>query len=166
LFDEELIRNQDDEFNLRLIKNGGRILLAPDIVSYYYARDSLNKLWKMYFQYGYFKPLVAKKIGKILTLRQLVPAIFVATLIFSLLMSFFMRPFLYFFAATFVIYLFVNLIFSFQIVYKNGIRYGILPLVFGTIHFAYGFGYLKGIADFLLLKKFRKQSMNDISLTR
>ena len=29
-FDEDLIRNQDDEFNLRLIKNGGKVLLAPD----------------------------------------------------------------------------------------------------------------------------------------
>lgn len=61
LFDEDLVRNQDDEFNLRLIKNGGKILLGPDIISYYYARDSIHKLWKMYFQYGYFKPSVAKK---------------------------------------------------------------------------------------------------------
>ncbi|MGI0014995.1 MAG: glycosyltransferase family 2 protein, partial [Nitrososphaera sp.] len=67
LFDEELTRNQDDEFNFRLIKNGGKVLLDPEIVSVYYVRDSLLKLWKMYFQYGYFKPLVAKKIGKIVT---------------------------------------------------------------------------------------------------
>ena len=52
MFDEELVRNQDDEFNHRLIKNGGRILLVPEIVSDYYARDSLSKLWRMYYQYG------------------------------------------------------------------------------------------------------------------
>jgi len=58
-FDEDLVRNQDDEFNLRLIKNGGKILLVPDIFSYRYARNSLGKLWRMYFQYGYFKPLLS-----------------------------------------------------------------------------------------------------------
>ena len=46
LFDEELVRNQDDELNLRLIKHGGRILLSPRIVCKYYARDSLSKLWR------------------------------------------------------------------------------------------------------------------------
>jgi len=40
LFDENLVRNQDDEFNFRLIKNGGKILLVPDIISYYYAGDN------------------------------------------------------------------------------------------------------------------------------
>ena len=42
LFDEDLVRNQDDELNVRLQRNGGKILLVPEIVSYYYARDSLE----------------------------------------------------------------------------------------------------------------------------
>ena len=67
LFDEELVRNQDDELNLRLIKHGGRILLSPRIVCKYYARDSLAKLWRMYYQYGYFKPLVVRKLGGVMT---------------------------------------------------------------------------------------------------
>ena len=166
LFDEELIRNQDDELNLRLIKNGGRILLGPDIVSYYHARDSLKKLWKMYFQYGYFKPLVAKKIGKILTLRQLVPVSFVTSLILSFLMAFFMKPFMYIFIALSLAYLSVNIACSFQIAYKNSFRHFMLPLIFATIHFAYGFGYLKGIADFVLFRNLRKKTVTDISLTR
>ncbi len=71
LFDEDLVRNQDDELNLRLIKHGGRILLSPRIVCKYFARESLAKLWRMYYQYGYFKPLVVRKIGGVMTLRQL-----------------------------------------------------------------------------------------------
>src|SRR5262249_8702492 len=81
LFDEELVRNQDDEFNLRLIRRGGRILLVPDVVSYYSARGSLAKLWQMFYQYGYFKPLVVRKVRGILTVRQVVPAAFVAFLL-------------------------------------------------------------------------------------
>ncbi len=80
LFDEELVRNQDDELNLRLIKHGGRILLSPRIVSKYFARDSLPKLWRMYYQYGYFKPLVVRKLGGVMTARQLLPPLFVLCL--------------------------------------------------------------------------------------
>ena len=80
LFDEELVRNQDDELNLRLIKHGGRILLSPRIVCKYFARDSLAKLWRMYYQYGYFKPLVVRKVGGVMTLRQLAPPLFVLCL--------------------------------------------------------------------------------------
>ena len=56
LFDEELVRNQDDEFDLRLIKHGGRVLLLPEVVSQYYARRSLRQVARMFYQYGYFKP--------------------------------------------------------------------------------------------------------------
>ncbi len=60
MFDEEMVRNQDDEFNLRVIGRGGRILLLPDVVSRYYARRSLGAVARMFYQYGYFKPLVAR----------------------------------------------------------------------------------------------------------
>ena len=80
LFDEELVRNQDDELNFRLTRHGGRILLSPRIVCKYFARDSLAKLWRMYYQYGYFKPLVVRKVGGVMTLRQLAPPLFVLLL--------------------------------------------------------------------------------------
>ena len=85
LFDEELVRNQDDEFDLRLIKHGGRVLLLPEVVSQYYARRSLRQVARMFYQYGYFKPLVAKKLGRIMTFRQLVPALFLLSLAASAL---------------------------------------------------------------------------------
>jgi len=72
-FDEELTRNQDDEFNHRIVRGGGRVLLVPDVVSYYYARPTLHQLARMFFQYGVFKPLAARKVGRITTLRQLAP---------------------------------------------------------------------------------------------
>ena len=61
LFDEELVRNQDIEFNRRLAGHGGKILLVPDVVIRGCAGNSLRKLCRTYYQYGYFNPLV---IGK------------------------------------------------------------------------------------------------------
>jgi glycosyltransferase involved in cell wall biosynthesis len=80
LFDEDLIRNQDDEFNHRLLRHGGRVLLVPEVAARYYARGSFAQLARMYYQYGYFKPLAARKVGRVMTVRQLVPAAFLLSL--------------------------------------------------------------------------------------
>jgi len=168
LFDEDLVRNQDDEFNLRLIKNGGKILLVPDIFSYRYTRESLAKLWKMYFQYGYFKPLVAKKVGGILTWRQTVPALFIGFLILALLSSFFSKFFLWSFIFMLGFYIIVNFSFSLiiSIEKKNPKLLPSLIASFITLHFSYGLGYLKGIWDFIVFKKHLKKKIKDMPLTR
>lgn len=167
LFDEDLIRNQDDEFNLRLIRNGGKILLVPEIVSYYYARDSLSKLWKMYWQYGYFKPLVARKVGAVMTWRQLVPALFVLGLVSAGIFSVLAPSYFWLFLLVFSSYSIVNIGVSFAIALKKGLKYmPPLPIVFFTIHFSYGIGYLKGILDFILLKKDKREKIVDLPLTR
>ena len=50
---QELIRNQDDEFNYRMIQNDFKIWLHPSIKSFYYTRNTLLGLVKQYFQYGF-----------------------------------------------------------------------------------------------------------------
>ena len=167
LFDEDLLRGQDAEFNARLRKNGGRILLVPEIVSYYYARDSLSKLWRMYFQYGYFKPLTAKKIGNVYTWRQLIPGTFVGSLIILAILTIIYKPFLWLFLFILGSYIIANLAFSLIISFKKGFRFFfVLPLVFATLHFSYGIGYLKGIWDFIIFKRHKKKKIEDMPLTR
>lgn len=80
-FDEELVRNQDDEFNHRLRRNGGRILLSPQVRIRYYARRTLPGLARMYYQYGLFKPLAWRKLGTVPTVRPLAPALLVLALV-------------------------------------------------------------------------------------
>lgn len=160
LFDEELIRNQDDEFNARLIKNGGHILLVPDIISYYHARESFTKLARMNFQYGYFKPLVGLKLGRIMTLRQIVPATFILVLLSTLVLGAVSKLSALFFVVLALTYLMVSITVSIPFaVRENPLLLIGLPTAFATIHFSYGVGYLKGVVDFLLLKR-RKQSLH------
>jgi len=167
LIDEELIRNQDEEFNYRLLKSGRRIFFTPKIKSYLHIRPSLRKLWRQYFQYGYFKVRVAQKISAIFTWRQLVPSIFVGSLILTGIMSFFSKFFLCLFFLISGSYLFTNFIFSLGISIKKGLKFfPILPAVFATLHFSYGFGFLKGIWDFVIRKKHLKQKIEDVPLTR
>jgi succinoglycan biosynthesis protein ExoA len=78
LFDESLVRNQDDEFNMRLRAAGGTIVLDPTITVAYRPRGSLGGAWRQYFEYGLWKVPVIIKHRRIATLRGVVPLVFVA----------------------------------------------------------------------------------------
>ena len=80
LFDEELVRNQDDEFNLRTVRAGGRIWQSPSIRSWYSPRGSLRALFAQYRQYGYWKVRVIQKHRLPASIRHLVPGAFVLAL--------------------------------------------------------------------------------------
>lgn len=153
LFDEELVRNQDDEFNQRLLVGGGRILLVPDVSVDYYARDSISKVARMYYQYGYFKPLVAKKLGRVGTLRQLVPAGFLAALMVSLVLGIWFSTARFVFAGILAVYAGSLIAVSLSSVARNGFKVSsLLPAVFSALHFSYGWGSLRGTGRFLLLR--------------
>ena len=77
-FDETLVRNQDDEHNLRLRLAGARIWQSRLIRSTYQPRNSLKHLFSQQRQYGYWRPFVMRKHGQPGAPRQLVPAAFVA----------------------------------------------------------------------------------------
>lgn len=147
MFDEEMVRNQDDEFNLRVIGLGGRILLLPDVVSRYYARRTLGAVGRMFYQYGYFKPLVARKAERIMT-RQLVPPLFVLSLVASALLGIWMPVARPAFAAIAGSYAALVLSGAALAARKHGVRCAAaLAAVFSAMHVCYGVGYLRGILD-------------------
>src|SRR3954470_23961847 len=153
LFDEELIRNQDDEFNFRLITRGGRVLLLPDVVCRYFARQSFRQLARMYFQYGYFKPLVVRKVGRVMTVRQLIPAMLVASLSTSAALALWIPPARYLFAAVAGSYALLIVVFAAAAVRTHGLRCAAaLTAVFPILHFSYGSGFLRGIRDHLVAR--------------
>ena len=82
-FDETLVRNQDDEHNLRIVRGGGRVWQSATIRSTYRPRDSLTALWRQWLQYGYWKPFVMKKHGQAAALRHRIPGLFVAALLLA-----------------------------------------------------------------------------------
>jgi len=89
LFDEEFIRNQDEELNFRLLKTGGKIYQSKKIKYKYFVRDKMSKLFKQYFQYGYWKIKLMQKHPVFASFRFLSPAIFVLSLIIFSCFAFF-----------------------------------------------------------------------------
>ncbi len=81
LFDETLVRNQDDEFNLRLRRAGGTVVIDPAIEVRYRPRGSSLAVFRQYFEYGYWKVAVMRKHRRVATMRSLVPPAFVLSLL-------------------------------------------------------------------------------------
>jgi glycosyltransferase involved in cell wall biosynthesis len=154
LFDEELVRNQDDELNYRVIKKGGRIYMASAIRSYYYPRDSLRKLWRQYYEYGYWKVRVIQKHGMPASWRHVVPAAFVLSSSATGLLALADMKYRWLFFAIAGSYFLLSLLFAAKIAVEKGVKYlPVLPLVFATLHISYGVGFWKGIGDFILTRK-------------
>lgn len=147
-FNEELVRNQDDEYNFRIRKLGGRIMLSPRIRSRYYSRSSFRSLWRQYFQYGYWKVRVLQLHPRQMSARQFVPPAFVVSLIVLTIASFFSRAAVWLLAGVTVSYLLGNL---FASILATGRRVLLVPLVslsFAILHLSYGLGWIYGIASF------------------
>lgn len=161
LYDEDLIRNQDDELNARLRNNGGKIFLIPDIKIKYHARDSFNKLMLMFFQYGLYKPLVNLKLGSVASVRQFIPLLFVLGLFIPIPFLFFFPNIIYFSVLILSLHAGVNLLISCSVSYKEKNIF-LIPYLFAAfllVHLSYGMGYLKGLIDFLILKKHKKKPL-------
>lgn len=146
LFDTDMVRNQDDEFHYRARSKGKRIYLDPKIRSSYFPRSNVKSLYKQYYQYGLFKPLVLKKVRSGIRLRHLIPAGFVAywailPITLFLLHAWALIPGLLYFLM--VMLFFIR---SSAPLDERKSYWSIYP----ALHFSYGTGFIKGIWQFLL----------------
>jgi glycosyltransferase involved in cell wall biosynthesis len=152
-FDEELVRNQDDEHNLRIIRGGGKIWQSPGIKSWYKPRGSFSALFKQYAQYGYWKVRVIQKHKLPASWRHLVPAAFLLTLLVLGLSSAICPLTFWLLAGVLGLYLLAVLAASLcTAATTEWALLPVLPLVFACYHFGYGFGFLRGIWDFVIRK--------------
>lgn len=151
-FDEDLVRNQDDDFNFRVTEAGGKIYYSHDISLEYYVRGNMRNLWRQFNQYGYWKVFVNRKHKAVTTMRQLVPPAFVLFL-FLLPLTFLIHWYLGLAALCgLAVYVGLGLLVALRAADKPK---EVLALwsVFPVLHLSYGLGYLKGMIDFLVLRK-------------
>ena len=153
LFDEELVRNQDDEFIQRVIAAGGKMYQQPSIRCRYFARTSFRKLMSQYYQYGFWRIRTIQKHGQAARFRQVVPLLFVlgwigllaATVVYPPLW-----PALAGSAGLYVLGLIASIVLAAR---KHPLRVAALvPLAVAIMHFAYGLGSLKGIWSWVILR--------------
>ncbi|HEV7397395.1 MAG TPA: glycosyltransferase family 2 protein [Pyrinomonadaceae bacterium] len=147
-FDEQLSANEDYEFNYRVRQHGQAVLLDQAEHCDYFARATIKKLWSQYWRYGRWKARMILSHPASIKLRQMVAPIFVASIPILLAVGFWMRPAWPLLAVELAVYLICALSFGIRLWRKSGESMGIaarLPLIFGTIHIAWGIGFWSGL---------------------
>jgi succinoglycan biosynthesis protein ExoA len=166
LFDESLLRNQDDELNLRLILAGGKIWHSPRIRSSYHPRTTVSALFRQYLQYGYWKVAVIKKHRRPASVRQIVPGLFVSAIILLPVGTIFYAPLLSLWLALLGGYTVANLTASVLTSARTEWNFlSLLPFIFGCYHFGYGIGFLRGVLGLTIFRR-RAPSLIYTGLTR
>lgn len=158
LFDERLVRSQDIDFNRRLRKAGGRILLDSGIVATYFARSGLLEFWRSNYSDGFwtFFPL---RFGKqTFALRHLAPLGLVSTLLALSVVTLHSPAFAWALGGTAGAYSALGFASAIHITYRErDLRFlPVVPLVFAVRHLAWGVGSLVAIvavaANYMLSK--------------
>lgn len=155
LFDEELVRNQDDELNLRLTRSGGRIWQTPKIRSWYRPRSSIAALARQHLQYGYWKARVIRKHRIPASLRHLVPGTFALALLLLALTAPVFPLASKALVLLLVTYAATSLAASFAACWngRNLLFLPMMPVVFAAYHWPYGVGFLAGLCDIVLHRR-------------
>jgi len=155
-FNEKLIRTQDREFNKRLIKSGGTIILDPSVKCTYFPRTKLKEYWKWNCSGAYWL-YYARRFTKtkMISWRNVIPLIFVS-IHFVLVLAFFLFKWLLpLFILPIFGYFFLTIIFSSKIaLQEKSIRLApIMMILFLMTHYGYGLGGIIGLTKSYILGK-------------
>ena len=147
LFDEGLVRNQDDDFNFRVSREGEKIFLSPRAQCTYYVRETPNKLFWQFFYYGYYRVLVLRKHRLPISYRHFAPIAFFSSLIIMPLVSLFL-PSSWGFIGYILPLLYGGILGlgGVSVALKEGFLVGLMfPLVASLMHLAYACGFAGGV---------------------
>ena len=152
-FDERFVRNQDDEFTFRIRLNGGKVYISPRVKSEYFVRSSPKKLFSQYFQYGYWRYFVLKKHKKQISFRQLIPSLFLLSILFFLMLGIFLNSIVLAVAIP-IVYLLVLILYSISVMIQHGMLIGLnFVIAIITMHISYGIGLIWAVVKNIFSKE-------------
>lgn len=151
-FEDTLARNEDNEINFRIRKNGGKIFLSNEIIFTYFCRESFSEIAKMAYGNGYWTVIAAEKIPGSMGLRHFIPLFFTIGLI-GIPIAYFMSKILGYLGLIILsVYFLIDFIFSMKLASKFH-QFFILLTLFPLFHVSYGIGSMIGIIELIKNKK-------------
>jgi glycosyltransferase involved in cell wall biosynthesis len=148
-YDENLLTNEDYEFNVRVRNSGRTVWFDPQIKSTYIARATLPALAKQYWRYGYWKAQMLRRYPESIRWRQALPPIFIVSLIILSILSLFTLYSRWLLVIETALYLLILVGAGIALAYKYrdpGLTLG-TPLAFATMHFCWGSAFVRGAMD-------------------
>lgn len=149
LYDEELLRDQDDELNYRLRARGGRILMSPALRTSYLNSPSVGRFVKQNFLYGYWKVRVFQRHPTLMNWRHFIPPLFVLGTLAAASLAPLERGAMIAALGAGSVYAAGATCAAVASGRRAGWRYvPMLPIAFALLHFSWGLGFLMGLARF------------------
>ena len=152
--DERLVSSSDIEFNKRLKRSGGKILLLPEIVVNYYTRNTFSSFIRNNFRNGFWAiyPIAFTKHIPV-SLRHFVPLLFLLSILGCFLGGIFLPFFLWFLLAELLIYFLGAIVASISSAHHDLPCLLTMPLLFLFLHLVYGTGSLVAVLKIPFVKK-------------
>ena len=161
-YDERLVRNQDNEMNFRIRKNGGKIYMSNDIRLSYYCRDSIKGIMNMAMKNGMWNVITMRLCPGSMGVRHFIPLAFVLSILFASILTIVNSIFLMLLGVETLLYLSLDVFFSIN-QSKTFKEFLILLFLFPTFHISYGIGSMVGIAK-LFTKEFRNNQYENVKI--
>jgi succinoglycan biosynthesis protein ExoA len=156
-FDERLHANQDYMLAYEIRKMGGTVYLAPQIHSLYYGRQTLKALWKQYFRYGRYKLIALSRAPESVKPRQLAAPSFVFALVVGGILSLFSKRIGWLWQMMLGVYGTMMGLATLKVLRQEvhdpaeqEAQLWRVPLVFLTVHLAWGLGFLEELGHKIL----------------
>ncbi|MGN6617750.1 MAG: glycosyltransferase family 2 protein [Ilyomonas sp.] len=154
LYNETLIRNQDNDMNYRIRKKGYKLYYTHRVNAYYYPKQKIKDLLNYAIRTGEANATSLKINPESMSARHLIPFLFCSFVIASLLTIFASLLFFTSFTQIVVVSSSAILLLHLLIGFTEAIRslsktkqliILVLPFLFFFFHFCYGWGTLKGL---------------------
>ncbi|UCE27056.1 MAG: glycosyltransferase [Candidatus Coatesbacteria bacterium] len=166
-FDEDMVRNQDDDIDVRVLSAGGIIYQLQRLRATYYVRSTVRKTLRQFFQYAYWKLFVLKKNGRLPDWKAAVPTAFFLSLIVLGVIGGFWMPAAYAALGILAGYVLAAVAFAFLTAFKSRLWFlPIVPFLFAALHAVYAWGFLRGFIDAYIFGLTAADAAAKVSATR
>ena len=148
MFDPELPRSEDNDFNSRIRASDGKVYLSSDIRFTYYCRNTFKGLLSQGIKNGNALFMTFKKNSKAMSVRHYVPFLFVLSLIILPIISLFLPLAWCFLIVECSAYMCLNIFFSLFYGRKKFFVYKFV--MYPLFHISYGIGSILGLLNIKL----------------
>jgi len=146
MYNEKLVRNQDNELNARIRKAGGRIYLTPALTTHYHPVRNLLGLLKYAFKTSKWHIFTLRENRESMGLRHMAPAMFLILLLLLLPVSLVSATALVFLIGILCAYILTGFYFSLSAKTEGNWDVALVqPFATFCFHIAYGAGTLVGL---------------------
>jgi dolichyl N-acetyl-alpha-D-glucosaminyl phosphate 3-beta-D-2,3-diacetamido-2,3-dideoxy-beta-D-glucuronosyltransferase len=159
-FDQDMLKGQDFELNLRLRRAGFSLFCLPEIKPCYYVRQTFRGFLNQAIDNGAAKGLCVRK-GYFNPI-WFVPSAFAAYQVImfgGLLLS---VPWAIFLTGPFAVYWIINIITSIKVSNKKH-KSVLLPFIFWSLHVSCGLGFIVGLCKKIIKPKIQGRNVNHIA---